>query len=134
MIDWSQVEVGDVVEFRNKSREAVFECHAIGCMKFPVVVNCQRYTTEGRIDEREEHEFDIVAIHKPGTVGALSHEERSRLWDKCEEYDIGLSTNDDELWEAWDFTHSERAATRLEAVMKCVAAIEADKKEAGNVN
>ena len=135
MIDWSSVEVGDVYETRGGDRVVIESFSEGDCENhlYPIEINEWPFTVTGQFDPLTEGPLDIVAIHKPGTVGALSHEERSRLWDEFEEHGIQIAIHGHDFI-AWSVRgHEAIGPTRLEAVMKCVAAIEAQQKqEQGN--
>lgn len=124
MIDWSTVEVGDVVEWRNGER-----------MKLPPREldqwdvfhdDCKPVLRFGHTCYDGD---EIRAIHKKGTPGALSHEERSRLWDKMGEHLISVYYAKPNLVEAFTDGSHATGETPLEAVAKCVAAIEQQQKE-----
>lgn len=130
MIDWQNVEVGDVYERKDGEKIEVFACDRDKqSTLYPWILNGHTYAENGQRCVIYTTEIDIVAIHKRGTVGALSHEERSRLWDKMGEHLISVYYAKPNLVEAFTDGSHATGETPLEAVAKCVAAIEQQQKE-----
>lgn len=132
MIEYLPIEAGDVVEFHDGERVTLPPQERDQWEVFHEGGNILLRIGHGCYDGDE-----IRAIHKPGTVGAMSHEERSRLWDKMEEYHIDVFSNlrGEHKWTAWasgEILADGNGQTRLEAVAKCVAAIEQQQKESTN--
>lgn len=128
-------QVGDVLELRDGSKKPITQLR-VRYENADCRINGKWYWMNGCILKDGETLDDIVAIHKRGTVGALSHEERSRLWDKMEEYHIDVFSNlrGEHKWTAWasgEILADGNGQTRLEAVAKCVAAIEAKENADG---
>lgn len=127
MIEYLPIEVGDVVEFHDGERITLPPGE---------LDQWEVFYEDGSVLLRIGHGCydgdEIRAIHKPGTVGALSHEERSRLWDAMGEHLISVYYAKPTLVEAFTDGNHATGATPLEAVMKCVAVIEAQAKENAN--
>lgn len=127
-INWQSVEAGDVVEFHDGER-----------ITLPPQESDQWdvYHDDGNVTLRIGPECydgdEILAIYKNGTVGAMSEEERSRLWDKMEAYSINVLNRFPgcSAYEGKLFGVVADGATPLEAVAKCVAAIEAKENADG---